>query len=92
METWKLVAFYQRQNLPIAALGRFQEVVKRYDRSTHTPEALYRLVELNLNLGILKEAQASAAVLGHNYPKINGIKKHTNFLKTPTNSLKLIIR
>ena len=87
--------FYQRQKLPIAALGRFQEVVKRYDRSTHTPEALYRLVELNLFLGIVKEAQASAAVLGHNYPKNKWYQKayklleDTNQLPESNNKIKL---
>ena len=73
--------FYQRQSLPISALGRFQQVVKHYDRTTHTPEALYRLVEINLNLGILKEAQAAAAVLGHNYPKNKWYQKAYKLLE-----------
>lgn len=67
--------FYQSQSLPIAALGRFRTVVQRYDRSTHTPEALYRLVEIYLQLGILNEAQASAAVLAHNFPQNSWNKK-----------------
>lgn len=73
--------FYQKQNLPISALGRFRTVVQNYDQSTHTPEALYRLVEVNLNLGILKEAQASAAVLGYNYPKNKWYRKAYKLLE-----------
>ena len=72
--------FYQKKHLPIAALGRFREVVQKYDRTTHTPEALYRLVELNLNLGILKEAQATTAVLGHNFPKTKWYNKAYHLL------------
>lgn len=73
--------FYESQYLPIAALGRFRTVVQKYDRSTHTPEALYRLVEIYLQLGILNEAQASAAVLGHNFPQSDWYKKAYNLLE-----------
>lgn len=73
--------FYQIQHLPIAAVNRFREVVQRYDRSTHTPEALYRLVEVYLDLGILKEAQASAVVLGHNFPQGKWYKKAYTLLE-----------
>jgi outer membrane protein assembly factor BamD len=51
-----------------AALGRFQNVVKNYQTTTHTAEALYRLVEGYLTLGITGEATKIAAVLGYNYP------------------------
>jgi len=60
--------FYQSQKQYLAALNRFQIVVKQYEGTTHIPEALYRLVETYLILGILKEAQLTARVLGHNYP------------------------
>jgi outer membrane protein assembly factor BamD len=43
-------------------------VVDKYQQTSHTPEALYRLVETYLSLGIPEEAQKSAAVLGANYP------------------------
>ena len=39
-----------------------------YQTSTHTPEALYRLAEGYMALGVVSEAQTAAAVLGHNYP------------------------
>ncbi|MFN7662206.1 MAG: outer membrane protein assembly factor BamD [Alphaproteobacteria bacterium] len=73
--------FYQTQHLPISALRRLRTVVQKYDRSTHTPEALYRLVEVYLQLGILNEAQASAAVLGHNFPHSEWYKKAYNLLE-----------
>ncbi len=60
--------FYERGGQPIAALGRFKNVIDRYQTTSHTPEALYRLVELDLTLGLMQEAQRNAAVLGANFP------------------------
>lgn len=60
--------YYQGQGEYLAAINRFQIVVRDYQTTTHVPEALHRLVESNLALGITDEAQATAAVLGHNYP------------------------
>ncbi|NCT40904.1 MAG: outer membrane protein assembly factor BamD [Alphaproteobacteria bacterium] len=51
-----------------AAINRFQKVVTEYETTTHTPEALHRLVEANLTLGLTEEATRVAAVLGYNYP------------------------
>ena len=59
--------WYLRQNQPLAAIGRFQAVINRYQTTTHTAEALYRLVEANLMLGLADEAKRNGAVLGHNY-------------------------
>ena len=62
--------FYQRANQPLAALNRYKTVINNeaFQRSSHTPEALYRLVEVNVALGLTEEATRNAAVLGHNYP------------------------
>ncbi|MBA3811724.1 MAG: outer membrane protein assembly factor BamD [Caulobacteraceae bacterium] len=60
--------FYLRAGNPIAAIGRFRTVIDRYQTTSHTPEALYRLVEANLTLGLTKEAVKDGAVLGYNYP------------------------
>ncbi len=60
--------FYQSQGEFLAAINRFRTVVKRYQTTTHVPEALHRLVECYLALGVVDEAQQNAAVLGHNYP------------------------
>lgn len=51
-----------------AAINRFRVVVENYQTSTHIEEALYRLTEGYLALGLVNEAQTAAAVLGHNYP------------------------
>ena len=51
-----------------AAINRFRVVAENYQTSTHIEEALYRLTEANLSLGLTNEAQNAAAVLGHNYP------------------------
>jgi outer membrane protein assembly factor BamD len=60
--------FYQRQGKWLAATIRFRTVVDKYQTSSHTPEALERLVESYLALGIPEEAHKAAAVLGRNYP------------------------
>jgi outer membrane protein assembly factor BamD len=60
--------FYQRSGNWLASVARFRNVVEKYQTTTHTPEALERLVESYLALGIPAEAYKSAAVLGRNYP------------------------
>ena len=60
--------FYQRQGNWLAATLRFRTVIDKYQTTSHTPEALERLVESYLALGVPEEARRSAAVLGANYP------------------------
>jgi outer membrane protein assembly factor BamD len=60
--------FYSKNRQWIAAVSRFREVVDTYQTTSHTPEALYRLVEAYLALGIPEEAFRNAAVLGANFP------------------------
>ena len=60
--------FYQAQKLHAAAIGRFQRVVDDYQTTNHAPEALHRLTEIYLALGLMDQAKRTAAVLGHNYP------------------------
>jgi outer membrane protein assembly factor BamD len=60
--------FYQRSGDWLAATYRFRSVVDKYQTTSHTPEALERLVECYLALGIPAEAMKAAAVLGRNYP------------------------
>lgn len=60
--------YYLLRGYHIAAINRFREVVQRYQTTTHIAEALHRLTEAYLALGIVDEAQTAAAVLGHNYP------------------------
>lgn len=60
--------FYQRRGQWLAATIRFRNVIDTYQTTTHTPEALERLVAEDLALGIPEEAKKAAAVLGANYP------------------------
>ena len=60
--------YYLKRGDYLAAINRFQTVVKQYDTTTHVQEALHRLVEANLSLGLIEEAKSAGAVLGHNFP------------------------
>ena len=60
--------FYQRSGNWLASVTRFRVVIDKYQTTSHTPEALMRLTESYLALGIPAEAQKAAAVLGRNYP------------------------
>jgi outer membrane protein assembly factor BamD len=60
--------WYQRPGLATAAIGRFRRVVDQYQTTNHVPEALHRLTEIYISLGLTEEARTTAAVLGHNYP------------------------
>jgi len=60
--------FYLNKNLHGAALKRFRIVLEQYQTTTHVPEALHRITESYLALGVISEAQTAAAVLGYNYP------------------------
>ncbi|THD61456.1 MAG: outer membrane protein assembly factor BamD [Phenylobacterium sp.] len=60
--------WYLRQNDTLAAINRFKTVVERYQTTSDAPEALYRLVEAYLTLGLTDEASKNGAVLGYNYP------------------------
>jgi outer membrane protein assembly factor BamD len=60
--------YYERSGKWLAAEQRFRNVIEKYQSTSHSAEALYRLVETNLALGLPEEAQKNAAVLGANYP------------------------
>jgi outer membrane protein assembly factor BamD len=60
--------FYERSGQWLAAQLRFQNVVETYQTTSHTPEALFRLTETSLALGVPAEALRYSAVLGANYP------------------------
>lgn len=60
--------YYQERRQFVAAINRFRIVVDGYDTTTHVPEALHRLTESYLALGVMDEAREAAAVLGYNYP------------------------
>ena len=59
--------YYLRQDHYTAAINRFRVVVEDFQTTSHTAEALYRLVEAYLSLGLFDEAQSAGAILGYNY-------------------------
>lgn len=59
--------YYLKQDNYTAAINRFRIVVEQYQTTTQTPEALYRLIECYLSLGLTDEAQTAGAILGHNF-------------------------
>jgi len=60
--------YYLKRGEYLAAMNRFKRVIDNFQTTTHVPEALERLVECDLALGLVKEAKENAAVLGYNYP------------------------
>jgi outer membrane protein assembly factor BamD len=60
--------FYQGRRLYAAAIGRFRRVVEEFQTTNHVPEALHRLTEIYLAIGLTDEARRTASVLGHNFP------------------------
>jgi outer membrane protein assembly factor BamD len=60
--------YYHKKRQYLAAINRFRQVVETYQTTTHVPEALHRLTEAYLAIGIVGEARKTASVLGHNFP------------------------
>jgi outer membrane protein assembly factor BamD len=61
--------YYLKRGNHVAAINRFKTVVTEYQTTAHVEEALLRLTESYLALGIMNEAQTAAAILGHNFPQ-----------------------
>jgi outer membrane protein assembly factor BamD len=59
--------FYLKRGNYTAAINRFRAVIEDFETTTQTPEALHRLVESYLSLGLTNEAQTAGAILGHNF-------------------------
>ena len=60
--------YYERQHLYEAAINRYQRVVQDFQTTNHVAEALERLTECYLKLGLVDQARRTASVLGYNYP------------------------
>ena len=74
--------YYLRKKAYVASINRFKTVVQKYQTTSQTPEALYRLTEAYYALGVQSEAQTAAAVLGHNYPNSQWYKDAYSLLQT----------
>jgi len=73
--------YYMNKRDYTGAINRFKVVVTRYQRTRHVEEALLRLTEAYMSLGIVDEAQTSAAVLGHNFPDSRWYKDAYNLVQ-----------
>jgi outer membrane protein assembly factor BamD len=71
----------QRKLFP-GAINRFKVVVTDYQTTPQVEEALYRIVEANMALGVVPEAQAAGAVLGHNFPNSQWYKRAHSLLQS----------
>ena len=74
--------YYMNRGSYLAGINRFKKVVTDYQTSSQTPEALYRLSEGYMALGIVAEAQTAAAVLGHNFPRSQWYKDAYQLVST----------
>jgi outer membrane protein assembly factor BamD len=72
--------YYQERREYVAAINRFKVVVIEFPTTRHVEEALYRLTETNMAMGLTTEAQTAAAVLGHNFPNSPWYKDAYNLL------------
>ncbi|MEM1105379.1 MAG: outer membrane protein assembly factor BamD [Pseudomonadota bacterium] len=72
--------WYLRRNEHLAAVNRFKNVIDQYDGTSHVPEALHRLVEAYLSIGLRGEAQAVGATLGYNFPNSEWYEKSYDLL------------
>ena len=73
--------YYQQKKKHLAAIERFKVVINDYNTTAQTPEALYRLTESYLSLGIISEAKKTTAVLSYNYKESSWYKLSYNLFK-----------
>jgi outer membrane protein assembly factor BamD len=73
--------YYMEKRDYTAAINRFKIVVTQYQTTRHVEEALFRLTEAYMSIGIVGEAQTAAAVLGHNFPDSRWYKDAYNLVK-----------
>lgn len=76
-----IALFYLKQKKYPAAMKRYQIVINQFSKSKFTPEALHRLVEIYYNLGLVDDAERTAAVISYNYPKSKWYAYSYNLIK-----------
>lgn len=72
--------YYLKENQHLAAIGRFKTVVSDFDTTSHVEEAMHRLVESYVSIGIIEEAKLVGSVLGYNYPNSEWYQDSYNLL------------
>ncbi len=84
--------FYETRGQWLAASMRFRNVIDNYQSTTHVPEALMRLTETYLALGVPEEANKSAAVLGHNYPGTDWYQRAYKLMQEHQDKLQAMVK
>lgn len=74
--------YYMEKRDYTAGINRYKTVVTRYQTTRHVEEALYRLTEAYMAVGVVGEAQTAAAILGHNFPDSRWYKDAYNLVKS----------
>ena len=74
--------FYLKRKNYLAAINRFKTVIQKYQTTAHVKEALLRITEAYLALGVVPEAETAAAVLGHNFPDSKWYRRAYALLKS----------
>lgn len=74
--------YYSNKGAYLAGINRYKKVITDYQTTDQVPEALYRLAEAYMALGVKSEAQTAAAVLGHNYPNSEWYKDAYQLVST----------
>ena len=78
--------YYQKKKNYLAAINRYKTVIRKYQTTAHVQEALLRVTESYLALGVVPEAETAAAVLGHNFPNSKWYKRAYALLQSGGNS------
>ncbi len=78
----KVARYYLEQKTYLAAINRYRVVITKYQTTAHVEEALMRVAEAYMALGIKQEAQTATAVLGHNFPESKWYQYAYKLLKT----------
>ena len=73
--------FYQSKGNYLAAIKRYKQILKKYKRSIHTPESLFRLIESYTSLGLVKQANYLYKILSYNFPKSSWKKEGETLAK-----------
>ena len=73
--------FYQSKGNYLAAIKRYKQIIKKYKRSVHTPESLFRLIESYTSIGLVKQANYLYKILSYNFPKSSWKKEGDTLAK-----------
>ena len=73
--------FYQSKGNYLAAIKRYKQILKKYKRSVHTPESLFRLIESYTSIGLVKQANYLYKILSYNFPKSSWKKEGDTLAK-----------